>query len=501
MPARRVPALVALAVLAGLAVPEARASQHFVTRPDLEPPKVRIGTPAPAGVTGYVFTAPKGDTAQRGPMIFDNDGKLVWYRTVPEGESVLDFRVQSYLGKPVLTWWRGLPQRGFGFGSVVIFDSSYRRIATVRAKRGYKMDFHDFTLTPQGTALFDCYRRVHQDTRSIPGGSRRDRVLRNVIQEVDVKTGKLLFQWNANRHIHPRESFRPEPLRPHLPLDYIHLNSVDPDRDGNLIVSARETSTIYKINRRTGRIMWRLGGKRSDYALARHAHFKYQHDAHRQRDGTITLFDNHAVSGGTKGQSSGLVLRLHDRTMTATKVRRYTSPRRQLAASEGNMQILPDGHVFIGWGGNQRNVTEFAKGGRRVFEALFVNRFIDTYRAYRFPWTAQPAEPPVAKARRSGGNTLVDVSWNGATEVAFWRVYGGTGATLLNRGWSGAPSAAFWMLGGTPAASASLVQRVTEPPTGFETRLTYAGSDGAVRVEALDADGNVIGHTRDVAVT
>jgi hypothetical protein len=496
--------LAAFAVLGALAVPavpDARAAQRFVTRPDLKPPRVRIATPASGTAPGYVFVAPKGDTAQRGPMIFDNDGKLVWYATVPEGESVLDFRVQSYLGRPVLTWWRGLPQRGFGFGRMVIMDSAYRKIAVVRAKGGYRMDFHDFTITPQGTALFDCYKRVHQDTSGVPGGSEDDKVIRGVIQEVDLATGKLLFQWVANDHIAPPESFRPEPMRKSIPFDYVHLNSVDLDDDGNLIISARETSTIYKVDHTTGEIMWRLGGKYSDYELAPNAHFRYQHDAHRQKDGTITLFDNNAVSGSDIGVSSGLKLRLDDRTMTARAVRRYTSLKPQLAASEGNMQVLPDRHVFIGWGGEQRNMTELTKRGRVVFEAKFVNKLIDTYRAYRFPWTGTPDERPVAAARRAGARTIVHVSWNGATQVAYWRVFGGAERTLRDAGWTGTPGVAFWLRRGAQTTTRAHTARATEPPTGFETRISVPAGDGTVRVEALDADGNVIGQSGDVPVT
>lgn len=463
--------VIAAAVLA----PAAHAAQHFESRPDITPPSVRVTTKPTRTAPGLIFVAPKQGNAQRGPMIYDEAGNLVYFRPVPKGTTVLDFRAQTYQGKPVLTWWQGKAERGFGFGSAVIFDQAYRQIATVRAGNGQRMDFHEFNLTPQGTALAGAYKLMRQDTTGAKNGEKHDRTLQNVVQEIDVKTGKVLFEWNANRHIPPSESYEVVPDRVKLPYDYIHINSINLDTDGNLLISARATSTVYKVNRKTGKIMWRLGGKKSNFKLGKGAHFRFQHDALRQADGTITIFDNNADEPVPGRQSRGIQLRVNASSRKATLVRQYKNPKPQLSASQGNIQTLPNRNVFIGWGGNATNVTEFSRSGAVRFEARFTERLVDTYRAYRFPWAGQPTELPRAVAARSGNTTTVRVSWNGATTVAAWRVLGGPSPTALQA-------------------------RSTGPRTGFETQLRYEIPDAVVAVEALDAQGNVLSRSNPVAI-
>src|SRR5205807_3943536 len=160
--------------------------------------------------------------------------------------------------------------------------------------------------------------------------------------------------------------------------------SIDEDTDGNLLVSARNTHAVYKVDRRTGRILWRLGGKRSDFTMGPGTRFAWQHDARRRPDGTITLFDNEAAPQAGP-QSRGLVLRLDLRRKRAILVRSLVHRPRLLAATQGNVQLLPDGHYFVGWGARPY-LTEFDPDGRVLFDARFGYRD-DSYRAYRFRWT------------------------------------------------------------------------------------------------------------------
>ena len=467
---------VAAVVATAAAAPAADARQKFQSRSDIAPPSVRVTTAAKSTSPGLIFVGPKGGDEQRGAMIFDEAGDLVYFRRIPQSQALLDFRAQTYKGEPVLTWWEGKPFRGWGEGKAVIVDQGYRKVAEVETGRGYKMDFHEFQLTDRGTALVLAYKIVRQDLRSVRGGKRRDETMRNIVQEIDVDTGKVLFHWNANQHIAPRESYDVVPDRPGFPYDYIHMNSVREDSDGNLLLSARATNAVYKVNRKTGKIMWRLGGKRSDFKMGKGARFRFQHDAERQDDGTLTIYDNNADEPVPNRVSRGIQLRLDSKAKRATLVRQWRYPRPLLAASQGNMQTLPNNNVFIGWGGFMQNVTEFSRGGRIQWEARFTSKAVDTYRAYKFPWSGQPATaPPRAVARRSGNTISTWVSWNGATEVASWRVLGG-------------------------ATADGLVARTTAPRDGFETRLRYTGSDPAVAVEALDAQGNVLGRSKTITV-
>lgn len=469
--------MAALAVATLACAPSvASATQHFESRPDIAPPSVKVTTKAsPSVAPGYVLVAPKGGDEQRGPMMYDNSGQLAFFQPAKAGQTVLDFKTQTFQGKPVLTWWQGVAKRGYGEGSAVILDQNYRQIGTVKAGLGQKMDFHEFTLTPQGTALIDTYRIYHQDLSSVKGGHRNDLTMQNTIQEIDVATGKVLFSWDANKHIAPTESYDVVPKRAALPYDYIHLNSVNLDTDGNLIVSSRATHTVYKVDRKTGAIIWRLGGKKSSFRMGRRTRTRWQHDAHRQADGTITVFDNNADEPTPNRETRGLQLKVDETAKTVTRVRQWTNPKAQLSPSQGNVQVLGNGDVFMGWGGTATNVTEFSKGGSVRFEASFTNHSVESYRGYRAPWTGVPTTSPAAVARRSGKSTAVRVSWNGATTVASWRVLGG-------------------------ATAATVTPRQTVARSGFETLLRYGARDAVVTVEALDASGAVIGRSKLVGV-
>src|SRR4051812_19010314 len=108
------------------AKPKLPPDQTFASRPDLRPPAL----PATGQAPGYVFLAPKRTPGQNGPTILDARGRLVWFHPLPKGITADDFKVQTYRGQPVLTWWEGkFNPSGYGAGSWVIADRSYREIA------------------------------------------------------------------------------------------------------------------------------------------------------------------------------------------------------------------------------------------------------------------------------------------------------------------------------------------------------------------------------------
>jgi hypothetical protein len=434
----------------------------FRSRPGLRPPAVAVARRSAAAAAGDVFVAPKRGATQVGPMILDESGELVWFRPLDDDRQAFDFRAQTFRGRPVLTWWEGRMAiyRGAGVGRIV--DRSYRDVATVRAANGYDLDAHEFLLTPQGTALVMSYVPVPWDLSEL--GGRRDGVVEdNVVQEIDVETGALLFEWHALGTIRLGESYRPAPAKRGQMHDPFHLNSVTLDRDGNLLVSARHTQAIYKLDRRTGELLWRLGGKRSDFELERGARFALQHDAERRADGAVTVFDNVAEDLPARGRRSrGLALRLDEQAKTASVEQWWEHPGSVLSPTQGSLQNLQGGGVFVGWGGLQRYFSEFSGDGRIVFDAHFVPDGVETYRAYRHRWDGAGEGEPVAVARRRGDGTTVYASWNGATGVARWRVRAGDA-------------------------------RATAPRTGFETAIRLDAVSDEVVVEALDASGAVLG--------
>src|SRR4051812_42410150 len=136
--------------------------QEYDTRPDLTPPSVTVTTAKPGRAPGLVFLAPKAGRGQDGPMIINDRGQLVWFKSTP-GKISADFRVQSYFGKPVLTWWEGQLFVGDGDGVGRVYDTNYNPIATVTAGNGYSFDLHEFTITPQNTAVVLAYERYKRD--------------------------------------------------------------------------------------------------------------------------------------------------------------------------------------------------------------------------------------------------------------------------------------------------------------------------------------------------
>src|ERR671921_664683 len=260
----------------------------FRSRPDLSPPAVEVATEAREETApGYIFVAPeKGDAGQGGSMILDDRGQVVWFRPLL-GTNVraLNFEVQTYQGRDVLTW-------GQTPGEYVIFDSSYREIARLTAANGYDGDHHEFLISPQDTAMITIYNAVPRDLSSV-GGSRSGVVWQGIVQELDIQTGEVLFEWQSLEHVGLEQTYV-TPSEDHYPgIDYFHINSIDvePD-DNNLLISARKTSAVYKIDRKTGEVIWRLGGKKSDFEMGPGTRFAFQHDARRLPDGTVSIFDN-----------------------------------------------------------------------------------------------------------------------------------------------------------------------------------------------------------------
>ena len=248
----------------------------FRSRPDLSPPAVDVTVRSCHTAPGHIFVAPKNGPEEDGPgqdgaMIVDDHGQPVWFRPVQREElDIMDFKVQRYRGEPVLTWWEGT-HTDYGQGEYVIADGSYREVTRVRAGNGYKGDHHEFLITPKDTALFTIYHRVSRDLSAL-GGAKDGVVLEGIVQEVDIASGEVLFEWHSLEHVGLEESHYEPPEDPEWPFDYFHINSIDVDHDSNLLVSGRRTSTVYKIDRETGEVMWRLEEERratSRWALAR----------------------------------------------------------------------------------------------------------------------------------------------------------------------------------------------------------------------------------------
>jgi Arylsulfotransferase (ASST) len=451
--------------------------QSFHSRPELRPPDVTVSSKAQTA-TGDLFLAPYSGIGQYGPMILSEHGELVWFKALsPAGARAADFRVQQYEGKPVLTWWQDpLVADGVKTAGEVIANSSYQTVAVIRAGNGYQPDLHEFQITPQGTALITVYDAIDCDLSSV-GGPRDGAVADTLLQEIDLKTGLVMYEWHSLDHVPLQSSYASATHASRAePFDYFHINSIDLEQDGDLLLDARNTWAAYDVDPKTGQVGWELGGRHSSFKMGPGTVTAWQHDAREQPNGAITFFDNGAFPQAHR-QSRAIEMTLNMASMTATLVRGDEHQNPLVAGSQGNVQALPGGDWMVGWG-QAGYLSEVNPAGEVLFNAHLPPNW-ESYRTYALPWSGRPAEPPavaLAPPARSGGvgaagsGPVVYASWNGATNVASWRVLAGSSSATM-----------------TPMGSAL--------ETGFETAISLPAAVAGpyVAVQALDGSGAVIG--------
>ena len=446
----------------------------FVTRPELRPPAVNVTVRASQPSTPRYFvlsprTYVEGTPGQHGLMLVDREGRLVWFQ--PLGPQPFDLAVQSYQGRPVLTWWQGTVVYTYGQGTGEIAGSRYQGLQKIQAGNGLKADLHELQLTRAGTALLTAYQTVEADFSSF-GGRGKGKLIVGHAQEVDLASGKVLWDWDSLDHVGVEESYKKTP-QPGGEYDYFHINSIAEMPDGHLLISARNTWAVYKVDRSTGRIIWRLGGKRSDFTLGPGARFYWQHDARPHGPTRISLFDDGALPAEER-QSRGLLLHVDTKAMRVSVHQEYLQPAGFLAANQGSVQVLPDGRVFVGWG-NQPYFSEFEPNGELLLTGELPFGY-HSYRAFTQDWHGAPLEPPaVAALGDPGGGTQVFASWNGATEVERWLVLAGEERTSLR-----------------PVGS--------QQWSGFETSLSVNAAGPWFAAVALDHAGKELGRSQPVQV-
>lgn len=438
-------------------------AQSFLSAPELHPPKITVHH-AGDGTPGYLLAAPGSGGAQSGPMIFAEDGALVWFKALPAGEQAADFRTQDFHGKNDLTWWEGSTNSlGYGRGQDVIVNANYRPVSLIRAGNGLAADEHRFIVGSEGTAWLLAYSPVRSDLGAL-GGSSEGTAIDGVIQEIDIHTGMVMWEWHSLGHISPSESYLPAPAGAGTPYDYLHLDSLDLDSHGNLLISARNTSALYAIDGRTGAVLWRLGGRRSSFRLGAGVSFANPEDATFQPGHEIGLIDGGGTPG-VGGTPRGEVIKL-DEGASSTSLA-LGLPRPSGAASGAgadDLQALPGGGWLTGWG-TGGELTEFNSRGTIVYDAG-LSTALDSHSIYREPWAGLPGSAPALRVLTSGSISTVYASWNGATVATSWQLLTGPDPSHM-----------------TPVSST--------PWSGFETAIP-APAAAFYEVRALSASGRVL---------
>jgi EmrB/QacA subfamily drug resistance transporter len=461
----------------------------YVSAPALRPPVVRSTMPTASSklAPGYIFMTNFYDLnhppmiGQSGPLILDSGLQPVWFKPVPVNDVAGDLSLQVYNGKPVLTWWQGVITNtgATESGEDVIVDQHYRTVATLKATGGWVVTLHELVI--RGHDAWVTANRNLPMNLSKYGGAYNGALIDSAVQEYDLTTGKLIRSWDARDHIPLNDSQASLPTNG-FPWDAYHVNAIDLPGDGTFVVSMRNTWAAYKVNIATGAVEWTLGGRHSSFKLKPGADFQWQHDVVVYPGSLlVTLFDDHCcqiTGGGTyvspTAPSRGLVLKLDQRTRTATLAGQYSHGSNFDAEYMGSMEPLANGNEFVGWG-SAPFFSEYDASGQLLLDARLPGSDI-TYRATLEPWVGLPLDPPGGAARRSGGKTIVYASWNGATQVTSWRVLAGSG----------------------PGGQAAVA---TARKSGFETAIPVSESYKTFTVQALGARGRVLGSSQQFSVT
>lgn len=466
--------------------------QHFVTEPSMQPPIVKVNKNT-AGLEGDIFLDPLPapiihvgakllefePVGPNGIMVLNPAGKLVYWHQTP-GEAAADFQRVTYEGRKALAWWQGkVTEAAFGEGEGVIANSSYEPVAHIKAGNGLGADIHELYITPQGQAWIDAYEPVCRPTCD----ENTPPMIDAVAQEIDIHTGLVMWEWHALSRLDPEAETEAIPVNG--VFDPFHLNSVQPLPSGRVLLSMRDTSGVYDVDMETGNVVWQIASKKSSFALGPHAKFYFQHNAilYGRGLGMLSLFDDRA-GPPLYGPSRGLILKLNYEKKKAIVSHQYERPGTLTSAqAEGGMQVMPHGKVMVSYG-NTPFFSEFTLGGEPgkrgalLFDAE-LPKGDGTYRVERFAWTGAPTTPPKAAAVRGAGESVsVYASWNGATKVASWRVLAGPDASSLSTVGSAA-----W--------------------SDFETQVQVSvpGSDTTFEVQALDAEGHVLGTSEAVVAS
>jgi hypothetical protein len=452
----------------------------FESAPTLHPPKLEVYTKA--RLTGYVMTASFYDVTkppivgQSGPLMLDSALDPVWFEPVPTKDVANNLHEQTYDGRPVLTWWQGqVTATGLiDTGEDIVVNQHYQTIARITGSDGWVITLHEMII--QGDLAYVTVNKNVPRDLSSDGGVDNGVIVDSAVQAYNLKTGKLVYTWDALKHISPADS-RVQPPTNGYPWDAYHINSISLQPHDEMLVSMRNTSAVYLVSRRTGKIIWTLGGKHSDFTIPSADRFSWQHDAQLHPSDVLTVFDDHCcdITGAgvylpASAPSRALKLKLDLANHTVTQLGEYSHGVTFHSEYMGNVQPLPGGDTFVGWG-EVPYVSQFNKKGQIIFDGAFPAPDM-SYRAYLQKWVGTPLTAPSAVASSSSGQTDVYVSWNGATQVTRWRVLGSSGQTLA-----------------------------TAARDGFETKIPLHSSATRVRVQALSASGAVLGTSTTVGVT
>lgn len=247
---------------------------------------------------------------------------------------------------------------GWGTAQLVYTDKNLNRLDTLKWKNQFKFGFHDAIVLRNGNRLIIGFDADQIDVSGLVDGGRPDYDIQgSFIQEINPE-GKVVFQWRSFDNIALTDSYNDLLTNNN---SYSHINSIDEDFDGNFICSFRNLSQIIKINRITGDIMWRMGGKKSDFTYVGFnepvggPQISYQHDVRMMGNGIASVWDN--GNQYNPRITKAKVIKIDELAKTVTLLREYAHPNKLYTSNQGNVQIFANNNALMSWGSANNTQT------------------------------------------------------------------------------------------------------------------------------------------------
>ncbi|KAI1258751.1 Arylsulfotransferase-domain-containing protein [Xylariaceae sp. FL1019] len=437
--------------------------------------------------TRFIFIT--GGYDSYGPSIISSkDLSLIWADYNYQDSQA--FRTYTLFDKPIIGAFAG--------GGVQLYDENYNLIHRITPKGDfwdYNADSHEAMITPNNSAVMIIGKKETANLTHLGQGERD--VTNNYIQEVDIGSNKVLFQFNMRDYFNPQDSYWPwkgkGPYDFGWAHDMWHTNSVEKLPNGDFLCSSRHLHSIFLLDGEKAQVKWVLGGRRSDFKdITQNGTgvFHWQHNARLTAPNRITLFDNHDVHNDfckqpEKGCSRGLEIEFDEVEKIYWVVNEWYHPQSLITASRGGVSRTPKNNTLIAWGQNPM-YTEHAPDGEVVMDVqrgqvLALDHGIGpviAYRAWKADWVGKPKWPPSIAANTDDASvTSIYVSWNGATEVDKYVLLASNHSSRLN---------------GKDSIMA------TSPRKGFETAFVLDQKVRYTRIAALDRNGTILGFTSAV---
>jgi hypothetical protein len=365
-------------------------------------------------------------------IIFDTSGAPVWYWKTPDRRR--DFKLQDN------GWLTMLVRDGYGGSGdgYIALDKNYEYIKSFRTTNGYSTDEHELQVLPDSSYFLIGRRESVVDmSQYVTGGQSFATVRETCIQEFTADD-QLIFIWRAWDHFDIRD-LELESLTSNY-IRFPHMNAIDIDTDGNILLSSRHLSEISKINRQSGDFIWRLCGvpesPNNEFIFENDplSGFRNQHSIRALGNNHYTIFDNGNLH--SPAVSRAVEYAIDTVLNKATLVWEFQNDQSNAQSYYmGNTQRLANGNTHINWavGNTMPIASEITPNGEKAFEMWFTGGD-HSYRTFRFPWNGMRLTPYLLLESQFDNLTLIFNKF-GDDNVEYYKIYGDTrsqATTLLD---------------------------------------------------------------------